>query len=301
MDRGEYLRALAGFGRKLGPSKSASDADRTQYVARIVGFAEKLQIEEQSAAEAGVEAFRRVLRPNAQDILWRVAGATLDRRRLLSAASREVLRVLEVEPDLLGPLGDARTELAHSSALAFFLDPARSGGVGGACLSSFVELVVRAGEQDADEELPDLTDARVTSERVLGRWGRVDVSIDGPRALIFVEVKVDAGEGPQQLSRYAKAMTELAGERESLLVFLTDNVGQTGQGDGHRHVTFSDVLAVWLPIAAKTRSPEATYLAMYLKTIARHLRGIAGPGAFDQWDLHTQRAALDFIQRESET
>ena len=58
MDRGEYLGALVGFGRKLGPSKSASEADRTKYLARIVGFAGKLQTDEQSAAEAGVEAFR---------------------------------------------------------------------------------------------------------------------------------------------------------------------------------------------------------------------------------------------------
>jgi hypothetical protein len=301
VERGDYLGALVRFGTRLEPAKTASDEGRAQYLGRVVGFGAKLKTEERDAAEAGVEAFRRVLGPRAQDILWRVAGATLDRRRQLSPASRDALRVMEVEPDLLGPLGDARTEVAHSSALAFFLDPTRSGGVGGACLASFVELVARVGGADAEEELPDLTDARVTSERVLGRWGRVDVSIDGPNALIFVEVKVDAGEGPEQLSRYAKAMAELAGERESLLVFLTDDVGQAGNGDGHRHVTFSDVLAAWLPIAATTRSPEATYLAMYLKTIARHLRHVAGRGAFDQWDLHTQRAALEFIQRESET
>ncbi len=49
------------------------------------------------------------------------------------------------------------------------------------------------------------------------------MSIDGPKALVFIEVKVDADEGPQQLDRYAKALDELAGDRDSMLVFLTSD------------------------------------------------------------------------------
>jgi hypothetical protein len=301
MDRGGYIQALVRLAETLGPADSADYADRSTYLTRLVAFAAKLKVSEQQAADAGLEAFRRVLKANARDILWRVAGATLERRRLLPVASQDALRTLGLAPDLLGPLGFARTELAHSSALAFFLDPTRSGSLGTECLSAFVELVVDSGDDQAEQEPPDLTAVRVTSERSLGRWGRVDISIDGPRVLILVEVKVDAKEGPQQIPRYTNAINELAGDRQALLVFLTHDREQTGVGDAHRHITFADVLRVWLPIATTQRSPEATYLAMYMKTIAQHLQGLAGEGGFDRWDLHTQRAALAFIERELET
>jgi hypothetical protein len=145
----------------------------------------------------------------------------------------------------------------------------------------------------------DLSGAVITTERSLGQYGRVDVSIDGPKAIVFIEVKIDAAEGNQQLSRYGKALAQLVGERVSLLVFLTFDEKKIAAG-GHRQITFRNLLRVWLPIAASSRSQNAAYLSMYLKTIAQ-LYGVAASGEFDRWPLHTQRAALAFIERELET
>jgi hypothetical protein len=301
MDRAGYLEALRAFAGPLREPTVAPDPERDAYVARIVAMGSKLRASEGNEENDGVEAFRHVLMPNVRDIMWRVAGATLERRRQLGPESRDALRVLEVSPDLLGPLAYARTEVAHSRALSFFLDPAQSGDVGRECLAAFVELVARVGDRDADDEAPDVTGAHVMAERVVAPYGRVDVSIDAPKSLIFVEVKVDAAEGPSQLARYNKALAQLAMGREALLVFLTADDEQTGAGSDHRHVTFADVLRAWLPIAARTKKAQGTYLAMYLKTIARHLHRLADDGEFDAWRLPTQRAALAFIERELET
>ena len=162
----------------------------------------KLNAASEQELDDGAEAFRRILRPNVRDIMWRVAGATLERRRQLGPEARDALRVLEVSPDLLGPLGYSRTEVAHSRALSFFLDPSRSGEVGRECLAAFVDVVMQAGDNDADEEPPDVSGAAVEAERDVAPWGRVDISIASPNSLVFVEVKVDADERPNQLARH---------------------------------------------------------------------------------------------------
>ena len=132
-------------------------------------------------------------------------------------------------------------------------------------------------------------------------YGRVDVSIDAPKSLIFVEVKVDAAEGPSQLARYNKALAQLAMGRETLLVFLTADDEQTGAGSNHRHVTFTDVLRAWLPSPREPRKLRAPTWLCTSRPIARHLHRLADDGDFDAWRLPTQRAALAFIERELET
>ena len=305
MDRGEYIEALTRLAGALGPQRPPGDAERTAYISKLVGLAAKLKTADDAEDDSALTAFRTVLKPNARDIMWRVAGATLERRRSLPSTSRQALHVLEVAPDLLGPLGCARTEVAHSGALAFFLDPTAAGDLGTACLEAFVGLVVApTTSAEGSDDLPDtldLTGAKVTAERGLGRHGRVDVSIEAPKALVFIEVKVGASEGPDQLARYGKALDELSGDRDTLLVFLTlDEEATTSTTRAYRHITFRDVLRTWLPIAASSHSEGVAYLSMYLKTIAQHLEQLAGAGEFDRWNLHTQRAALEFIKREFE-
>jgi PD-(D/E)XK nuclease superfamily len=302
MDRAAYLAALRGFADRLGEPKAEPDPERAAYVARLVALAAKLQESSEQQLDDGSDAFRRILRPNVRDIMWRVAGATLERRRRLAPEARDSLRVLETSPDLLGPLAYSRTEVAHSRALCFLLDPSRSGELGHECLRAFVELVMDArNDNDAEDQDADVSGSTVEAERAIHPWGRVDISIESPSSLIFVEVKVDAEERPNQLLDYSRALAHCAGTRQAILVFLTANEQQAGVGTKHRHVTFRDLLRAWLPIAARTRRPEGTYLAMYLKTIARHLERLADEGEFDHWRLRTQRAALAFIEKEVET
>lgn len=298
MDRGEYLAAIGRLAVGLAGRDDSTDRPRAAFLAGLVQVATRLGTEENEAEPAATDAFI-CLRSAMQEIMWRAGGATWERRRVLGRTNRELLRVLEAELDLLGPIQQERVERAHSAAIAFFLDVHQYGEVARACRSAFKRLLVEGTARGEDGDLPDeldLADVDVEAERQLGDLGRVDISLDGPNALVFVEVKVDAAEGAEQLTRYAKALDRLAGDRESLLVFLTLDgapVGRTRRA--HRHLTFTDILGAWLPIAAS--HPGAGYLGMYLKTIASHLLRLAGPGEFDGWTLKVQRAALAFLER----
>ena len=97
-------RTLRGFAGRLLEPAVAPDPER-DAVPRSHRFDAPGSGPARSTRRAtGADAFRRVLMPNVRDIMWRVAGATLEHRRQLGPESRDALRVLEVSPDLLGPL-----------------------------------------------------------------------------------------------------------------------------------------------------------------------------------------------------
>jgi hypothetical protein len=83
MDRAGYFEALRGFAGRLREPTVTADPERDAYVARIVAMGAKLNSSEGREEDDGADAFRRVLMPNVRDIMWRVAGATLERRRQL--------------------------------------------------------------------------------------------------------------------------------------------------------------------------------------------------------------------------
>lgn len=308
MDRKQYIEQLVTLGTALTHQPTADGQQRRAYIDRIVAFGCSLSAQGATPAatlpSAGLADFRRLIMSDPHDLLWRIAGATSQRRRSLTPTTRAMLGVLEATPDLLGPLEQARDETAHSKLLAHFLNPRSSGDVGAACLRAFLDVLVNPADEDVAVAFPDkvdLQDAEVRTERHLGKYGRVDISLESANALVFVEVKVGALEGSRQLAGYAKALEELcaARNRQALLVFLTEDPEQAPSiKHAVRHITFRHILKAWLPIAISGRSFEHLYLSLYLKTIAAHLYTLAGADVFDCWPLAMQRRALQFLETE---
>lgn len=122
----------------------------------------------------------------------------------------------------MGGLG--RRELANASALRQLLDPRGDHGLGVMPLEGLFDALVEAASN-----CPRPTDLRRATAQVECRplqseRDRVDLVIDHPELLLFIEIKIDAIEGRDQLDRYAQTAEQLAhftGRPAWRVVFLT--------------------------------------------------------------------------------
>lgn len=103
--------------------------------------------------------------------------------------------------------GLKRKEVPNSAVLAWWLDPLATHGLGSRVMEAFLDAL---GQKNAAEFKVALKDDsgninyRVLVESLpLGEQdNRIDIEVEGPNILLFIEVKIDATEGKQQLERY---------------------------------------------------------------------------------------------------
>ena len=120
--------------------------------------------------------------------------------------------------------GLRRNELRNAAVLAWFLDPKGTHGLGGLFIKDLLTRIRPVPEWLAQER--DFDDLLVhTEECPIGSTeNRIDISITAPGYLMFIEVKIDAPEGPDQLARYVREIAVKArahGAHRSLVIYLT--------------------------------------------------------------------------------
>lgn len=199
-------------------------------------------------------------------------------RRLLDGMSGPLTKARQsgafINPWAVAGLG--RREVPNAAVLAWMLDPRQSHGQGAACLLALLEKVRQQAPVWAFQ--PDhLRACRVEAEhRPLGSdRDRVDIVVEGPDLLIFVEVKIDAGEGEAQISRYAESAQKVAAVRAAtglppvrpLVIFLSPRAPSESVAD-LVHLTWRDVSAALSEVAASAEG-HASFL---ISTFARHVR-----------------------------
>jgi PD-(D/E)XK nuclease superfamily len=281
-----FLRQVAALW--LGAQPKAQQT-RLQYLRSLARLAGDLKAVE-GPTDPELDAFRRLVMERPDDLRRRLLGANVQRLRGLPRQQRLALRALEVWPDLLSPLEELRYEPSHSRLLGYFLDPRRCPYLAGPLLRAFLELAECPGET---LEPDNLRNALVTVEAVVPS-GRIDIRIETPLLLVFVEVKIDAGEGIDQLPRYRVALDRQAQSRAAVLVFLTlPEADEPARSVVCKHLTFEEVLTSWLAFAG-VDSELSGFLARYLKSVALVLSR-AGHGTFEQWSFADQRRALDLV------
>jgi len=306
MSNGEaraYVEQIVAFGKQLKPA-AVDDLDRRRaFVEELVRLSRDL-VALPPVPATNIEAFRERIMPHVDSIMRVVAGAQALRRRALNEEQRAAIDVLSVPGDLLGLLGQERSEVAHTAALGAFLNTEPRSpfpALAQACAREFEEVLRDAHSRNGGSPLPALRldESHVDCEHALPTGDRVDVVLESRAAIVFVEAKIDAEARERQLDDYADALDARAkfDPRHRVLVFLTVRANQAaGTTRVHVHVTFLDLLRAWLPLAAGGMR-GAHDLARYLKTIATHLCSIASRGAFDEWPLHVQRRCLEFLEK----
>ena len=113
----------------------------------------------------------------------------------------------------------------NSAVLAWLLDPQGTHGYGTRALSYLLQLV-----RTKYSTWPDLSDSLTKVSVVNECWPvgstteRVDIAIDGDRFTLFIEVKIQAPEGKEQLARYlkaAEAKKRATGKQYGLVLYLS--------------------------------------------------------------------------------
>ncbi|MGH1399507.1 MAG: PD-(D/E)XK nuclease family protein [Alphaproteobacteria bacterium] len=120
--------------------------------------------------------------------------------------------------------GMVRQEIRHGYFLSYILDPNRPHGFGSGCLKAFLMALARCstGVQPIASPL-EVHTSSWDEARVFREWKNIDVLIEIPskKTVIAIELKIDAGEHGDQLSRYTKSVREKWPDWRHGFVFLT--------------------------------------------------------------------------------
>jgi len=164
--------------------------------------------------------------------------------------------------------GLKKDELRISRVLAWYLDPKAGHGLG----AGFIERFLSLSEMHAS-----FSSVRVLCENYPdGMTGnRVDILIDSPQFLMIVEVKIGAGEQPDQIDRYCRIAASRAGVgRPWKVVYLTLDGRNPASGSSDADQVFcmswSEVAGI-LRIAAEQSSDISHFLA---NNFADHIENI---------------------------
>ena len=234
---------------------------------------------------ADLDHFRGLVQADLDAFLSTLDAPFEARRVGLSPRALSQLAVLETTPDLFGPLDQIRAETLHTRVVAWALSPHRLGpGLGTAPLRAFLTLLARDETSGVSPEWADSATHRVAKpEHHVRGCGRIDVWLELADAVFAIEAKVDAGLRDWQLEDYQAAVKNPTRGRKGFVVFLTVERDNPPSSLPTLRVTFDDLLAAWLPIAAEGRSGEHLYLGAWLRTLAHHLYELSGLGPFSSW------------------
>ena len=181
-------------------------------------------------------------------------------------------------PNLLGILGRAHDENAHSEVIRWLLDPRCAPNVAPITLASLVAHLEPATEWTARVRAAVERDSlSVRREYVYGReWedseelDRIDLVISGGGFVIPIENKLWAVEHGSQTLAYWSWLERLPGLRAG--IFLTPT-GFTAACPHFVPVSYLDLLRCFLDAAltGKLSGAEQSVLASYVKTLADHV------------------------------
>ncbi|MBT4080458.1 MAG: PD-(D/E)XK nuclease family protein [Gammaproteobacteria bacterium] len=114
--------------------------------------------------------------------------------------------------------GLKRDELRNSAVLAWLLNPQGTHGQGALFLESFGKLL---GPDFEGIDVSVGTCVYVESLPLGDQESRVDIELNGDEFLLFIEVKIDAPEQPDQVDRYRNIASRKAENKKHRVCFLT--------------------------------------------------------------------------------
>lgn len=212
-----------------------------------------------------------------------------------------MLDALSSAPDLLAPLGLQTSEVHHTQALAWCLDPDQNGALATSPVEALLALLHEngGGHRRNLNKLPASSLQAVRPEHQLKTRRRIDIGLQFERGWLFIENKIESIEHSGQLAAYRGALDRLEAAEGSVgvLVYLTADADDTPRDTSAIHVTWQQLLGALLPIACRTDSPAHRYLASYLATVGRYVLDLTDEGPFETWTVGYQHSALDFVTR----
>jgi hypothetical protein len=195
---------------------------------------------------------------------------------------------------LFSPMGYDRWEVAYTKTLAFLINHPGEMGMGACLFETLIQKVIEtSGEslENSSAVVESVYAEKPIYDHTGKDQGRADIMVefrfaDQKKGLLFIEAKVDAGEGFEQLERYE---TYLAGIEDRfdlvLKVFLTSSKCQSKTNkEEWINLTFIDVLGCLEKVLLKIPdSMEKHYLAFFGSSILKDILGIGKVSDADQY------------------
>ncbi|WP_454917080.1 PD-(D/E)XK nuclease family protein [Xanthobacter sediminis] len=171
--------------------------------------------------------------------------------------------------------GLKRNEVRTTSVLAWALDHRQDHGFGDAVLRALFE---RFAEQlPADIQLG--ANYRVRTEYCAfgAQEDRIDIAIEGENYIIFIEAKIDAPEGAQQIERYLRKAKDRAQHtrKSAWCVLYLSESSPAIQATGVVRILWHDI-ADAIEVAVKRRPGPESFSSHALQHFATHVRQLHG-------------------------
>lgn len=216
------------------------------------------------------------------ELLLDQAGALLRESQEKQAASGEAFNLFSIAKI-------ERVEVnTHSAMIAELLNPKGRHGKGPRFLEIFLTLM-------GVEHAPLLAEARVQKEQTFAAaQGRVDIVIHLADLLIFIENKIDAEDGDEQLKRYADAGK--ASGKKWLLWYLTlqgdDADERSCKGVAYRRVSYREHVLTWLEECAVSvaDTPALQHGLIQYRNVVRKITG-------QSMTQNTRRTLIELLAR----
>lgn len=184
--------------------------------------------------------------------------------------------------DVFAGMRIGKDEIKNAQLLAWFLDWRNQHGMGSRLLNGLLSLAWTPHGLFGSASRSCSVTTEVLPDGLVG--SRVDILIEDPRFLVIIEVKIDAGEQPDQVSRYCQIAERRAGSKPWMVVYLTPDGRPplTGGSWSDHIVNISwNVVAGLLETAAQVGGPSS--VAAYLATnFAQHIRTHLGRAAWNR-------------------
>lgn len=175
--------------------------------------------------------------------------------------------------NIFDALGAVRSELRHSSFLAFLLDPKESHGLGDSFLRRFVDLLAKQVSAGSAAILGSMELSGISVRR---EWNRVDVLLlnDKHKIAIIIENKVGTHEHSNQLSRYWESIGSYFKGYSIFGIYLTP-YGETPSHESYVAISYANICAelkLLLTDKGIAFIPDVTILIEhYIKVVERSI------------------------------
>lgn len=178
--------------------------------------------------------------------------------------------------DVWAVSGLGRKEVRNASVLAWLLDPQGSHGQHAACLKALMARV--NSHEDAwrlDSSALEKANVQVEQRPLGSVRDRVDIAIDSPDFIIFIEVKIDAVEGDQQLLRYTQAIAAKAlaragsmGRKPQTMIIYVSREARTDSIPGLVQLNWHDIAETLIEVANRSEGVAG----FIIRSFATHIR-----------------------------
>ena len=159
--------------------------------------------------------------------------------RLLNDHDFESIELSLKEPNIFQALSASRSELRHSSFLAYLLDPQESHGINDIFLKKFLQNVFN-DDKSLGRDAFDVEFVGAEQSEILREWRNIDILIVMPDDVIIIENKVDSKDHSNQLARYKAIAEEHFPRRKKHFVYLTPfGSTPTGKNAPQEYITYS--------------------------------------------------------------